>query len=94
VLFSVANKLELAVAGGKHATGGSSSTDGGLCIDLSKMRGVTVDAEKKTARAQGGALVCKSLDVFVSLFGYFDSFDYFSECLLRFRSFKEDIRIR
>jgi FAD/FMN-containing dehydrogenase len=56
ILFSVANKLELAVAGGKHATSGSSSTDGGLCIDLSKMRRVTVYAEKKTAKAQGGAL--------------------------------------
>ncbi|TVY92199.1 FAD-linked oxidoreductase [Lachnellula willkommii] len=56
ILFSTANKLELAVSGGGHATSGSSSTDGGLCIDLSKMRRVTVDAEKKTVTAQGGAL--------------------------------------
>ncbi|TVY40090.1 FAD-linked oxidoreductase [Lachnellula subtilissima] len=56
ILFSIANKLELAVSGGRHATSGSSSTDGGLCIDLSNMRGVIVDAEKKTATAQGGAL--------------------------------------
>ena len=41
---------------GGHSTGGSSSTDGGLCIDLSKMRNVTVDPEKKTITAQGGAL--------------------------------------
>jgi len=46
----------LAVAGGKHSPSGSSSTDGGLCIDLSKMRGVNVDVEKKTATVQGGAL--------------------------------------
>lgn len=56
VLFSTENKLELAVAGGRHSTSGASSTDGGLCIDLSKMRGVTVDAENKAVTAQGGAL--------------------------------------
>jgi FAD/FMN-containing dehydrogenase len=56
VLFAAANKLELAVCGGGHATSGSSSTDGGLCIDLSKMRQVTVDPTKKTITAQGGAL--------------------------------------
>lgn len=56
VLFASSNQLELAVCGGGHATSGSSSTDGGLCIDLSKMRGVTVDPTKKTISAQGGAL--------------------------------------
>jgi FAD/FMN-containing dehydrogenase len=56
VLFSTAHKLELAVRGGGHATSGSSSTDGGLCIDLSKMRSVSVDAASKTITAQGGAL--------------------------------------
>jgi FAD/FMN-containing dehydrogenase len=55
ILFGVANNLELAVKGGGHATSGSSSTDGGLCIDLDKMRGVSVDTEKKTVTAQGGA---------------------------------------
>lgn len=35
---------------------GSSSTDGGLCLDLSKMKEVTVDVKKKTVAAQGGAL--------------------------------------
>jgi FAD/FMN-containing dehydrogenase len=56
VLFSTANSLHLATVGGGHATSGSSSTHGGLCIDLSKMRIVTVDVEKKTVTAQGGAL--------------------------------------
>ena len=46
---------------GGHSTGGSSSTDGGLCIDLSKMRNVTVDPEMKTITAQGGAL-CSDVD--------------------------------
>ena len=56
VLFAQANKLELAIKGGGHATSGSSSTDGGLCIDLAKMRSVAVDKERKTVTAQGGAL--------------------------------------
>ena len=42
--------------GGGHSTSGSSSTDGGLCIDLSKMRAVEVDTKAKTISAQGGAL--------------------------------------
>lgn len=56
VLFAQANNLELAVKGGGHATSGSSSTDGGLCIDLDKMRAVTVNTDEKTVTAQGGAL--------------------------------------
>lgn len=56
ILCSKAHKLELAVKGGGHSTSGSSSTHGGLCIDLSKMRSVTVDVEAKTITAQGGAL--------------------------------------
>ncbi|RDW80933.1 hypothetical protein BP5796_05631 [Coleophoma crateriformis] len=56
ILFSQAQKLDLAVSGGKHSTSGSSSTEGGLLIDLSKMREVVVDAEKSTVDVQGGAL--------------------------------------
>ncbi|KAH7357066.1 hypothetical protein BKA65DRAFT_392334 [Rhexocercosporidium sp. MPI-PUGE-AT-0058] len=56
VLFSSAQGLELAVVGGGHGTSGASSTDGGLCIDLSKMRGVTVDEKEKTVTVEGGAL--------------------------------------
>ena len=56
VLFSKTHNLELAVRGGGHATSGSSSTDGGLCVDLSKMRSVSVDPVAKTVTAQGGAL--------------------------------------
>lgn len=56
VLFAQKNDLEVAVLGGGHSTSGSSSSEGGLVIDLSKMRQVTVDPEKGTIKAQGGAI--------------------------------------
>ena len=56
ILFAQANSLEIAVKGGGHATSGSSSTDGGLVIDLGKMRGVKVNVENKTVTVQGGAV--------------------------------------
>lgn len=48
--------LDLAVKGGGHSTAGASSTDGGLLINLSKMRHVNVDAEKRLLYVQGGCL--------------------------------------
>ncbi|KAE8443504.1 hypothetical protein EG329_001816 [Mollisiaceae sp. DMI_Dod_QoI] len=56
VLFGTTHSLELVVHGGGHSSGGSSSTDGGISIDLSKMRACTVNPEKKTITVQGGAL--------------------------------------
>ncbi|PNP44987.1 hypothetical protein TGAMA5MH_03402 [Trichoderma gamsii] len=56
VKFASANELELAVRGGGHSTGGTSSTEGGLTIDLSRMRAVKVDKDSKLIVAQGGAL--------------------------------------
>jgi FAD/FMN-containing dehydrogenase len=47
--------LEVAVRGGGHNVAGRSTIDGGLLIDLSAMRGVHVDPNARTARAQGGA---------------------------------------
>jgi FAD/FMN-containing dehydrogenase len=43
------------VSAGRHSTGAASSIEGGIVIDLRKMRRVTVDAEKKTVTAEGGA---------------------------------------
>lgn len=48
--------LELAVRGGGHSSAGYSTVDGGIVLDLSRMRGVWVDPRAKTARAQAGAL--------------------------------------
>ncbi|KAL7795771.1 hypothetical protein V8C37DRAFT_373369 [Trichoderma ceciliae] len=56
VKFASDNKLDLAVRGGGHSTGGTSSTEGGLAIDLSGMRNVRVDKDSKLIVAQGGAL--------------------------------------
>jgi FAD/FMN-containing dehydrogenase len=49
--------VEIALRSGAHSPTGHSSSEGGLVIDLSAMRGVTVDAERRTARANGGALL-------------------------------------
>ena len=46
--------LEIAVRGGGHSIAGRSTTDGGVLIDLSLMKGVIVDPTARTVRAQGG----------------------------------------
>ncbi|KAM3084936.1 hypothetical protein ACMFMG_003380 [Clarireedia jacksonii] len=56
ILFSKSHGLELATVGGGHGSSGASSTNGGLCIDLSKMRSVTIDLVNKTAICEGGCL--------------------------------------
>ena len=61
ILFCRAHKIEIAVSGGKHASSGAGSTDGGLVIDLSKMRQVTVNTKDNTVAVQGGA-VWKDVD--------------------------------
>ena len=51
------NGLEIAVRCGAHNGGGLGSVDDGLVIDLSAMRGVRVDPERRTAEVLGGSLV-------------------------------------
>ena len=55
VRFARRHDLELAVRGGGHSVAGKSVCEGGLMLDLSLMKGVHVDAARRTARAQGGA---------------------------------------
>jgi FAD/FMN-containing dehydrogenase len=53
--FAQGHGLEVAVRGGGHNPAGHCVCDGGLVIDLSQMRRVEVDAERRSARSQGGA---------------------------------------
>ena len=46
--------LEIAVRGGGHNVAGRATIDGGLMIDLAPMKGVFVDPDTRSARAQGG----------------------------------------
>jgi FAD/FMN-containing dehydrogenase len=46
--------LQIAVRGGGHNVAGRATLDGGLMIDLAMMKGVFVDPDTRTARAQGG----------------------------------------
>ena len=57
VRFGRDHGLELAIRSGGHSASGHSTTDGGLVIDMSAMRGVTADPRTRTARANGGALL-------------------------------------
>ena len=48
--------LEISIRGGGHNIAGRSVTDGGLMIDLGEMKGMYVDPEARTIRAQGGVI--------------------------------------
>src|SRR6187200_1308958 len=47
--------LMIAVRGGGHSINGFSTCDDGIVIELSRMRGVSVDPNGRLARANGGA---------------------------------------
>ena len=55
VNFARENDLLVAVRGGGHNVGGRALCDDGIVIDLSRMRGVHVDAAARIAHVQGGA---------------------------------------
>jgi FAD/FMN-containing dehydrogenase len=55
VNFARENHLLVAVRGGGHNVAGFAVCEGGLMIDLSRMRSVWVDPVRQTARAEGGA---------------------------------------
>jgi len=55
VNFARDKGLVLAVRGAGHHIAGNSLCDGGLVVDLSQMKAVTVDVDAKRATAEGGA---------------------------------------
>jgi FAD/FMN-containing dehydrogenase len=57
VTFARDHGVPLSVRGGGHNIAGSAVVDGGLMIDLSAMRTVRVDPERRTARVAAGALL-------------------------------------
>src|SRR3954453_3727470 len=52
--FARANALEVAVRGGGHSANAYGVCDDGLVIDLSPMKGIRVDPESHTVRAEAG----------------------------------------
>ncbi len=52
--FARANAMEVSVRGGGHSTVGYGTCDDGLVIDLSPMKGIRVDPESHTVRAEAG----------------------------------------
>ncbi|WP_210768282.1 FAD-binding oxidoreductase [Cellulomonas humilata] len=54
--------VPLSVRGGGHDWAGRASSDGGVVLDLSALRGVEVDPVARVAVAQGGALVADVVD--------------------------------
>ncbi|KAG9025353.1 hypothetical protein FRB95_010252 [Tulasnella sp. JGI-2019a] len=54
ILFARKEGLPLAISGGRHNAAGSSSSKGGLVIDMRRMNAVRVDTERKIGYIQGG----------------------------------------
>ena len=55
--FARASGLPFSVRGGGHGIAGNASCDGGIMIDLSPMKGITVDAVRRVAFAEAGLLL-------------------------------------
>src|SRR5215831_14873672 len=57
VRWTRSHGLSLSVRGGGHDFGGRSLCDGGVVIDCSQMRAVSIDPERCSATVQGGATI-------------------------------------
>lgn len=56
VHFSQQHNIDLAVKGGGHTPDGGNSSDGGITLDLGRMKKVSVHSDTNTVTVQGGAL--------------------------------------
>ena len=54
VSFARESGLELAVRSGGHSLAGHGVSDGGIVLDLSEMKGLEIDVERRTAWAEAG----------------------------------------
>jgi FAD/FMN-containing dehydrogenase len=54
VSFARTNGMELAVRGGGHSLAGHSISEGGIVLDLSAMKKLDIDVERRTAWAEAG----------------------------------------
>ena len=68
VQFGCSQDLEIAVRGGGHSLPGFSTSDGGLVIDLSPMKGIRVDPDARRVVAQAG-VTWRELDHETQAFG-------------------------
>jgi FAD/FMN-containing dehydrogenase len=68
VQFARSQDIELAVRGGGHSLPGFSTSDGGIVVDLSPMKGIRVDPDAQRVVAQGG-VTWRELDHETQAFG-------------------------
>jgi len=68
VNFARENNLLVAVRGGGHNVAGNAVCDGGLVIDLSRMKGIRVDPARRSVRAEPG-LTWREFDSGTQAFG-------------------------
>ncbi len=54
ITFARGQRLPVSVRGGGHSTAGFAIREGGLVIDLSQMKGIAVNPQNRTARAEPG----------------------------------------
>ena len=66
--FATMSGLPFAIRGGGHSVAGFSTCDGGIVLDMSSMKGIRVDPERRTVRAQPG-LTWGELDRETQAFG-------------------------
>ena len=68
IRFARDNDLPLAVRSGGHSAAGDSVCEGGVVVDMARMRGVSVDPAERLAKVNGGALLGE-VDVAAQGFG-------------------------